>query len=210
MKLSKQFYILIVILAGLILGLYISHGVFNKKNQSPTTASILFTPPQSIADFSLVDSKGSPFNKNSLWGHWTLLSFGFTSCPEVCRITMNALAKTYDILLKQKQNPMPQVVFISIFPKTDTLAKIGDYAQSFNLDFQAATGAQPEIDKLLSSLNVLYIKARPNIVSKEDTIEVGRAILLMDPSGKLVAIFSMPHDPMAIARDFQMIVANSG
>ncbi|MCX6129635.1 MAG: SCO family protein [Proteobacteria bacterium] len=45
-------------------------------------------PSQSIGDFSLQDAYGVPFTKANLLGHWTVLSFGFTHCPDICPVTL--------------------------------------------------------------------------------------------------------------------------
>jgi protein SCO1 len=104
---------------------------------------------------------------------------------------------------------MPQVMFISIDPATDTLDKLGNYVQSFNPRFQGATGDRKELDQLTQSVNMLYTKMKDSKTA-EEAINYSRIILLIDPSGKLAAIFSSPHDPLSIARDFNVIVANSG
>jgi protein SCO1/2 len=208
MKLSK---IVIILLAAIALAAGIGAGYFHKRKNSldAVQSSTILTPPQDISAFSLMDTKGRPFNNNSLWGHWTFMFFGFTACSQVCPPTMNNLNQMYQILLKQQQNPMPQVTLISIDPAHDTLEKLGAYVQSFNPHFQGATGDQKEIDNLSSSLSILSIKSKDQKTG-EETIDHSGAILLINPAGKLTAIFSMPHDPQALAKDFQVIVANSG
>ena len=209
---SKNMKLLIIIFAviALTLGLWVGKHQSAKKEEPNTLAGSVLSPPQDIAKFSLVDTKGRPFTNNSLWGHWTFMFFGFTSCTSICPPEMANLANLYDILLKQEQNPMPQVVFISVDPENDTLDKLSKYVTSFNPHFQAATGDKSEIDKLTSSVGVLYTKTLKDKETGEMTIDHSGVILLIDPAGKLAAVFSMPHDPPAIAKDFQTIVQNSG
>ena len=73
----------------------------------------------------------------------------------------------------------------------------------------SVTGDKTEIDKLTTQLGILYQKTKDKRTGVE-TIDHSGAILLIDPTGKLAAIFSAPHDPAAMAKDFQLIVANSG
>lgn len=208
MKLAKILIILFALIA-LLGGLWASHFYTQKTSLEAAKSATIFSPPQDIAKFSLVDTKGRPFNNNTFWGHWTFIFFGFTSCAQICPPTMNNLNQMYQILLKDEQNPMPQVVLISIDPATDTLKKIGDYVQSFNPHFQGATGDKAEIDKLSSSLGILYLKTKDKKTGAE-SIDHSGAILLIDPAGKLAAIFSAPHDPASMAKDFRLIVTNSG
>jgi protein SCO1/2 len=190
---------IIVLLALVILVGGVSIGYFyNKKNNaSESNMSQIFTPPQEIIKFSLIDSQGRPFNKNSFWGHWTFIFFGVTNCMQNCPSSMSSLKQMYQILLDQKHNPMPQVVFISIDPEQDTMQKIGNYVQLFNPNFQGATGDKAELDKLVSSVSGVNPKDK------------NRTVFLIDPAGKLAARFSLP-DPKVMASDFQLIVANSG
>jgi len=208
MKLAKILIILFAVIA-LLGGIFASHFYTQKTSLESAKTATIFSPPQEISKFSLVDSQGRPFNNNTFWGHWTFIFFGFTTCAQICPTTMNDLNQMYQSLLKNQQNPMPQVVLISIDPATDTLEKLGNYVQSFNPHFQGATGDKSEIDKLTSHLGILYQKTKDKKTGLE-TIDHSGAILLVDPSGKLAAIFSAPHDPVAMAKDFQVIVSNSG
>lgn len=208
MKLAKILMILFA-LAALIGGLWAGYFYTQKNTLAGAKASTIFSPPQEVAQFSLIDTKGRAFNNNSLWGQWTFMFFGFTNCGQICPTTMSHLNQMYQFLLKEKQNPMPQIMLISVDPERDTLKKLGDYVQSFNPHFQGATGDKAEIDKLASSVSVLYVKSKDKKTG-ETTIDHSGTILLLDPNGKLIAIFSPPHDPAQMVKDFQLIVANSG
>lgn len=196
--------IIVVVLIALIGGIWLGYKHEKKNNYSSQQSSTIFSPPQPIAKFSLVDTNGKPFDNDALWGQWTFLFFGFTQCPQVCPAAMANLKQMYDVLLQQQQNPMPQVVLVSIDPEHDTLPKLKNYVVSFNPHFQGATGDMGAIDKLAASLNVLVFK------DKQGNIDHSGTILLMDPAGKLIAVFSSPHDPKALAHDFSLIVKNSG
>ena len=161
---SKNFKVVIILLAvmALTLGVWIGTRHFNKELPANGEASTIFSPPQDIGTFSLVDTKGRPFNNDSLWGQWTFLFFGFTNCGSICPTEMANLAKLYTILLQDKQNPMPQVVMISVDPDRDTLQKLGAYVTSFNPHFQGATGDKSQINQLASNLSILYTQVVTN------------------------------------------------
>jgi protein SCO1/2 len=42
---------------------------------------------------ALVTTSGAPFDPRQLKGRWSLVFFGFTSCPDVCPTTLRALAE---------------------------------------------------------------------------------------------------------------------
>jgi len=53
----------------------------------------LFDTPRALGDFSLIDHNAEPFSHSALVGHWTLVFFGFTHCPDICPTTMAELAE---------------------------------------------------------------------------------------------------------------------
>ena len=51
-------------------------------------ASTLLPTPKPLTPFTLADQDGRPFTLDDLAGRWTFVSFGYTSCPDVCPTTM--------------------------------------------------------------------------------------------------------------------------
>ena len=205
-----KWVIVIIAIVALLAGVQFSKHYFASTASQNAISGTVFSPPQPIASFSLIDTKGRPFNNDSLWGHWTLLFFGFTQCAQVCPPTLNNLNNFYRILLQKRQNPMPQVVFVSVDPAHDTLDILGKYVAGFNPHFQGVTGDKMQLDKLAASVNVLYASQHTSSAKETMAIDHSGSILLIDPAGKLAAIFSPPHDSVLLVKDFQTIVTNSG
>jgi len=197
---------IIILVAIVVLLGVIWFGISHEKEKAASSqqSSTIFSPPQEITKFSLIDTNGRPFNKNALWGQWTFLFFGFTQCGQACPTAMTHLKQMLEMLLQQKQNPLPQVVFVSIDPQNDTLEKLKNYVVAFNPHFLGATGDQKALDQLTQSLKVLVMK------DQKGNIDHSGTIYLMDPAGKLIAIFPVPQNPVAMVQDFKMIVKNSG
>ena len=51
----------------------------------------VYDVPRRFADFKLTDHNNQPFTKAWLQGHWTLMFFGYTTCPDVCPTTMASI-----------------------------------------------------------------------------------------------------------------------
>ena len=47
--------------------------------------------PIALSDFSLEREDGSLFTKSDLMDKWTIMYFGFSSCPSECPVTMSEL-----------------------------------------------------------------------------------------------------------------------
>lgn len=171
----------------------------------------LLDKPKLIKDFGLKNTEGGAFTPKSLKGHWTLLFFGFTRCGYVCPTSLAALKQVYEDLQKTAA-PKPQVIFISIDPQRDDLPRIQKYVTAFNKNFIGATGNNAELNTLTSQLGILYMKIihreAKRTASDNYDIDHSGSILLIDPDGELIAVFSMPHQAKNIVKDYKTIVSN--
>lgn len=194
----------------LLLGMWVNHNqgginqpVFDIENGT------VFPIPRDITPFNLVNAEQKPFTNNDLNGHWSILFFGFTQCPQLCPTTLAILNDTYQQLEKKKNVKLPQIVFISVDPERDTPPVIQKYIASFNKNFVGATGSQDEIKKLTATLNVLYMKVqKPNTNDPMSyQIDHSGTLLLVNPEGKLLALFSSPHTAEILANNIAAIEA---
>lgn len=175
-----------------------------KRNFSPIQGVIL-SPARKIAIPALTKDDGSTFTQDDLAGHWSLLFFGYTHCPDVCPVTMGVAAQAKKIALANDQD-FPDVFFVSVDPDRDKVEMLAEYVQYFDKDFIGVTGDESLIKALTLQMSVVYMK-----MSSSDTnyvIDHSSALLLLDPEGRLVAFMNPPHDPKTILKDFQTVVNN--
>ena len=77
-----------------------------KKPQDPMQLATLINNTTPLAPFSLVDTNHQKFTSQNLKGHWNVLFFGYTHCPDICPTTLAILNDTYS-KLKDREPPMP-------------------------------------------------------------------------------------------------------
>jgi protein SCO1 len=211
---QRVFLILSISVLALLFGLWIFHNTNadeaggSKALQSAT----VFQQPRAITPFQLTDANNQAFTLENLKGHWSLLFFGFTNCPDLCPTTLSTLNQAYQQLAVHHPKVMPQVVFISVDPEQDDSQTIAKYLSSFNPHFLGATGAQTTLNQLTRELSVLYMKvAEPNATDPTHySIDHSGAILIIDPEGQFYGVFTTPHDPAKIAKDTQAIMSHVG
>lgn len=181
----------------------------NNKPVMQLSAATLLPEPRPLSAFALMDSKKQPFNNQSLAGHWTVLYFGFTSCPSICPATMSLLNEVYTQMQADKK-PLPQVVFISVDPKRDSFAKINRFIDSFNSDFKGATGNEQQIKQLTNELSILFMKVQQANANPDDyQIDHSGTLVLIDPTGKFYAVFTTPHEPDKVTKDLETITTQA-
>ncbi len=184
-----------------------------RKRFSPIQGSIL-SPARKIAIPALVKDSDDTFTLDDLTGHWSLLFFGYTHCPDVCPTTMGVTAQAKKIAA-ENNHIFPQVYFISVDPERDKVEMLTEYVQYFDNDFIGVTGDEALIKALTLQMSVVYMKMPAENNSETGSADSGylidhsSALLLLNPEGKLVAFFNPPHDPKIILKDFQTVVNKS-
>lgn len=164
--------------------------------------------PRRFSDFTLSNYDGQPFTKASLQGSWTLVFFGYTTCPDVCPTTLAALRQFHELLKAEdaEQAASVQVALVSVDPMRDTPEKIGAYVKYFGEDYIGATGDYIEIFNLARQLNVAfgYLPGET-----EDDYEVTHSgeIALINPEGDFHGFFKSPPDPQKMLPTFQSVLA---
>ena len=164
----------------------------------------LLTPSHALPDFSLIDSHGRSFGPENLRGHWTMMFFGYTNCPDFCPATLTTLAALQK-RLRADNSARPQVIFVSVDAKRDTPAQLARYVPYFDPDFIGLTAVdQPAIEAVAGKWGV------PVMVHPEKdgnyTVDHSAAIFVLDPAGRLAAVLSGPFSVDALQSDFRRIV----
>ncbi len=98
------------------------------------------------------DEHGQPFDMSTLRGDYVLVNFGYTSCPDICPVTLSNLMLAYNELSEAEQAKV-DVLFVTIDPKRDTPEKLNSYLNSFSEDF---TGLYIPDEQTLETVKAAY------------------------------------------------------
>ena len=90
------------------------------SSSSPAGAgSLTARPPLNFGgDFTLTNQDGQPFKLADVRGKPVLLFFGYTSCPDMCPMTMSRIMSARSLLGAQGESVV--TLFVSVDPKRDT------------------------------------------------------------------------------------------
>jgi protein SCO1 len=193
----------LVAIVAVAAGILSARWVVQREAGVQTATATLLSPPRPLPPLALVDQDSRPFGVDRLRGRWSFVFFGFTSCPDVCPVTMTALAQTSKQLANLPEKLRPQVVMISVDPERDTPERLAGYVKAFDPTFVGATGTKPAIDELAQRMGVLVAK-RP-LEGGSYSVDHTTSVFLIDPDGELRALFSAPHLPQVIAEDYRRI-----
>ncbi|MFE8071823.1 SCO family protein [Marinobacteraceae bacterium S3BR75-40.1] len=162
--------------------------------------------PRPVGEFELRDHTGRTFDLQRLEGHWNLLLFGFTHCPDICPLHLTILNKAWDRLQSAGYGAeaMPQVILVSVDPERDTLQRLGEYVRFFNEDFLGVTGEASQIAALEDDLQAGHRAFSPDVQGNYNVMHTS-SIYLIDPNGQAVAQFRPPFRSQQLAGAYHMI-----
>lgn len=150
--------------------------------------------PVALPDFAFANDLSESFARSDLDGRWTLIMFGFLSCPDVCPFTLGNLeAAVSETGMRVRPDNVPQVVFISVDPARDA-EYVGDYAKFFHPDFRSFTGARDQIDTLIEATDSFYRLMKPDQTGYYE-VQHSASVSVIAPDGTLRAKLQPPFDP---------------
>ncbi len=163
-------------------------------------------PTQAVEAFELSSTQGGTFSRKDLLGKWTVLSFGFTHCPDICPTT---LAYFRDELktLSSDQKEQAQFVFVTVDPERDTLPLLTEYTQKFHPDIIGLTGSQEEIEKFASIFHAYFKKENPQADGLYSMAHSPQ-YFLVNPQGQWQVLYTPPLSKGAIALDLTKLKKN--
>ena len=199
-------------IVSMVIGLFVYSTVAEKELTNDQYKLLKFYQLNTKRDlnaFSLFEND-KPFTEANFKGKWDLVFLGFASCPDMCPMTMQKMAKTAQ-MLSQKEGLIEKInfVMISIDPDRDSPERVNEYAKAFNEEFKGVSGNIKDIYQL--SLN-LTLPFTPVIDSKNTDYDMDHSmnLALIDPSGKYHGFFNTPYtrEMMSAALDSSIIFTN--
>ncbi len=207
MKSGLGQWLLVVGMSLLIVGSYLTWRSLRAGPQPagdlPSVTEIRDDTP--LPAFSLQGPRGE-FGNANLVGQWNFMFFGYTQCPDICPTALTLMKDLKAVIAGKQGVPARgfQVVFVSVDPQRDTLRLLGEYLAAFDPTFVGITGADAALSPLVKNLGVYY--QRNDATDKRHyTVDHSATIYLIDPQGRLAAVFSPPQDATKMAADFLRI-----
>lgn len=220
----------IAVIAALVF-LFTLRSQIDTKDELRELGVTVYPDIRPVKQFELIDENFGSFTSQDLNDQWTLLFFGFTSCPDICPLTMVELKKFYEQIDDSKLKDDLNIVMVSVDPERDDPKKIGDYVNGFNEEFLGVTGDMESIADVAAQFFVAYSEPEPgaqphhgdhqmdstneNAGAVENTeenylISHSGHIAVVNPDGNYHGVMRPPHRARDLATAYQMIVDSSG
>ena len=138
-----------------------------------------------------LDSPEGALSLKDLRGKVVLLFFGFTSCADVCPISLATISHAFSYLNDDELN-MSKSLFISLDPERDTLERLKEYTGYFHSNIIGVTGTMEELGRAAENYGVKFERKESPDSALGYVIYHSAKIFVIGPQGELRKTF--PHN----------------
>ena len=176
------------------------------SNEAALTASrpVLGEFPDKI-DFTLRSPRG-PVSLAGLKGRAVLIFFGYTSCPDVCPISLATISR---VLMRFSADDLDRIqpLFISLDPERDTLEILDQYTNYFHDRILGVTGEMSDLMRVSRLFKVNYQRKNSPHSPRGYSIDHRTDIIVVNTVGRVQGFFPHNDKPATIAAAIQQVLA---
>jgi len=199
---ARNFIIAIVLGSALAAGIFVAA----RMHQPAALQHAFAVPiPQPLPAFTLIDQNGDAVTADTFRGHWDMVFFGFTNCPDICPTTLQTLANAKRELVVAGMSVTPRIVLVSVDPERDTPDIMGRYVDYFGAGNLGVSGELAELTKLTTALGIYFEKMPAD--GENYNVNHSAAVLIINPQGEFSALFSAPHEVSNFVHDLPILMS---
>ncbi len=173
--------------------------------------ALLFETPQPAPDIVGTDITGAPFRLSDHKGKVVLIFFGYTYCPDICPMTLAALARAYTQVAESDPALIDglEVAFVSFDPQRDTPERLAAYVPAFHPDFHGVYVAPAELETLKAPYGLFAEKSTAPAGENGYLMDHTSGIYLMDRAGNWAGLFKADTPVDVLADDLRHFLHRS-
>jgi protein SCO1 len=161
----------------------------------------VFNPAREAPDFSVRGSDGTALTLSRYRGKVVVLGFGYTSCPNVCPVTLAVLAQAHRKL--GALGVQVQVIYLTVDPERDSADRLKHYLASFDPAFVGGTGTPLQMAAVRQSYGVT---AEKHGTGRDYAVAHSSFIYLITRDGKLRALMPYGHTADDYVHDISVLL----
>lgn len=206
----------IAIVMSLALGIWVATNQL--KNEPIYTRAQLLPVTKVVPEFGLFNHLELPIDQELWRARWSLVFFGFTSCPDICPMELQKLAK---LLRMANKGSALQVIFISVDPERDRSAKLREYTKFFHPDIVALSGSNADLARTAQFFGAAYDRSviigsklfsvpagidMPGNAGTSYQVNHSTRIFIVNPEGMYVGSFMPPFEVEELWSDLAQMI----
>jgi protein SCO1 len=152
---------------------------------------------------ALTDHTGKPRTLPDFAGKVTLISFGFTSCPDFCPATLALWAEAMKRLGPDAARV--QGLFVTVDPERDTQDLLSKYVPAFHPSFLGLFGTAEQTKAVASEFKVVFQKAK-GATPETYTVDHSTMTYVFDAQGKVRLMVSHGMEVDKLVADLKVLL----
>lgn len=166
----------------------------------------VITPPLPVTDFALQTANNETFRLSNVKGKIVLLFFGYTSCPDVCPITLATFKQVHERMGDNAQ----KITFMMITadPDRDTPEKVSAYVSQFNPEFIGLSGTSADLEAVWKELGV-FVEKQDSVSAAGYLVSHTSSVYVLDQSESLFMTFPYGTTAIDMADDLTELLKQS-
>jgi protein SCO1/2 len=173
--------------------------------ESPALKAGVFDPPRVAPEFTLHGSDGTEFKLSRYRGKVVALGFGYTSCADVCPVTLAQLAAAKKELGAAGKEF--QVIYITVDPERDTAERLRKYLGAFDPTFIGGTGTPEQLAGVRKGYGITAIKKAFDGGLPGYSVHHSSFVYLIDRQGNLRGLMPFGRKIEDIVHDVKILLA---
>ena len=158
-------------------------------------------------DFTLESADGA-LSLKDFRGSVVLLFFGFTSCPDVCPISLATISHAFSYLTDDELK-MSRSLFISLDPERDTMERLKKYTGYFHPNIIGVTGTMKELGRVTDIYGVKFEKKEAPDSALGYLIYHSAKIFVIGPQGALRKTIPHNTDSKLLSQQIRSLLGNN-
>jgi protein SCO1/2 len=169
--------------------------------QPPAFRGTVLDPPRAVEDFTLHDQFDKPVRLSDFRGRVAVLTFLYTSCPDVCPIIAGKLRSTVESLGEAGHGIA--IVVVTVDPERDTVERVRAYSEQHRMldRWHFVTGG-------MQALRPVWEYYWVGTVRKDRKGEVMHQapVHLIDRQGKIRVVYGSGFEAADLAHDIRLLL----
>jgi len=173
--------------------------VLPAPGQVPQGHSPAETAPNAVVPrYLLQDPNGRAVSNEDFLGRFQLVTFGYTSCPDVCPTTLLEMKEVLRLLGFKAAQLQP--IFITVDPERDSAQVLREYTAAFDPRILGLRGSEELTRRAAAEFRMRYEKVRdPAAPPGSYTVDHSAGMVLLGPDGRTAARFAYATPARQIA-----------
>ncbi len=166
----------------------------------------VFDPPRMAPDFTVRGSDGKELKLSQYRGKLVLLEFGYTSCVDVCPVSLGMLAEARRQMGAQASQL--QVIYVTVDPERDTPERMRNYLRAFDPTFIGATGTPQQMARVRQDYGITATKKMIDGSKTDYTVGHSSYLYFVDRKGSLRALLPFGRTAADVVHDATLLLKN--